>query len=636
MSTQACSLLCRKIEGASQNRKLTRVTICRDSAFLYADTLIHRRFKIVYLQLQLCAITCNSRILSISKRMIFNNQDTGMSTAYMENMDCTMFGNIGVQPDLHPKTQPEPQTGLTEDAKPNEIRKREQLKLKLTRLWAGGNKEISASDSKTETSNRRRHRLRFWRNNREEQPAFDQPEQMPSWAAETESSSNAEPFTIRDYLSSDAISDSTVSSISEADTVIHRPYPLEVNEEHEPMHHRSKSGERKEKLKSSWERADSDPPALDIKSWCRSSPCSTFAPSSGAANTFSPVCTNFTPVTPMPCTESDAKAEKAHGTVKSAWKPCTIIPPNEKDLFFIDDNKQRGIKVHFKPLESTSQSFEESKIPNNLPCSIGQFPQTMDPSFDISRNGLTKDKAGSPSSGEFSKTWEHIEDELWIAKLLKEYCPVRLRRNKRMNFDSGEFRSMQAELALRTLAEQELRGEDKKLIFRPSLSSGKSFFRGIFHFEEDADVLDEMDHFILCNEGLIPLFRASRPAVRKHFFRRWHNHDRDRIIVCEYLMEKWLKDKTYLTKLKEDRKRRQERRALLENYEEHDDRLPPFSFFARKLLIKLSGQRGRIGKPPKRGSKLLVFKKEPLFGIPYFEKKKQKAKAWLKELVLSI
>ncbi|QLQ81587.1 hypothetical protein HG537_0F03480 [Torulaspora globosa] len=550
----------------------------------------------------------------------------------MENPDCTMFRSTGVQSDVHVKAQPEPQPGSPENTKPNEIRKREQLKQKLTRLWARSNKEISASDSNTEWPDKKRHRLRFWKNNREETSSFEQPEQMRSWAPETEWSSNA--FTISDYLSSNAITESTVSSVSGADTVVHRPYPLEVNEEHETMHTCPELEERNEKPKASREPAKLIPPEIK-KSWSQSSPSSTVASSPGAANTFSPVGTSFTPVTPMPYIESDAKVEKADRAFKSASKPGAIIPPCEKDMFFRDDNKQREIKVHFKPVTSTNQGLQELKIPNPPPCNIEQFPQTEDPSFNFRGNGFTKDTA-SRSNDIFSKTWEHIEDELWFAKLLKEYCPVRLRRNKRMNFDSEEFRSMQADLTLRTLADQELRGQDKKLIFRPSLSSGKSFFRGIFHFEEDTDVLEAMDHFILCNDGLIPLFRGSRPAVRKHFFRRWHNHDRDRIIVCEQLMEKWLEDRTYLEKLKEDRKRRQERRVLLENCQENDDGLPPFSFFAKKLLIKLNGQRGRIGKPPKRGSKLVVFKKEPLFGIPYFEKKKQKAKAWLKELVLSI
>ncbi|QLL33977.1 hypothetical protein HG536_0F03020 [Torulaspora globosa] len=565
--------------------------------------------------------------------MILNNQDPVMPKAYMQNhLDCTMSGSTGIQSGLHLKGQPEPQPGLSENAKPNEIRKREQLKQRLTRLWAGGNKEISASGPTAEKSNRRRHRLRFWKNDREEPHSFDQPEQMRSWAPETDLSSNAEPFTISDYLAFGAASENTISSVSEANTVIHRPYQLEVDEGHEPMPYYSKLEDRNEKPKP----VNSVPPALDIKkSWSRSSPCSTVASSSGAANTFSPVCAGFTPVTPVLYTESDSSGEKADGRLKSAWKPRTIIPASEKEMVFIDDNKQREIRLHFKPLPNTSQGLEELKISSYPPCSIEEFPQTEDPLFDIQRNDLTKDTV-SPNSEVSLKTWEHIEDEIWFAKLLKEYCPVRLRRNKRMNFDSEEFRSMQADLTLRTLAEQELRGQDRKLIFRPSLSSGKSFFRSIFHFEEDEDVLDAMDHFILCNEGLIPLFRGSRPAVRKHFFRRWHNYDRDRIIVCEQLMEKWLEDKTYLAKLKEDRKRRQERRLLMESCEGNNDRLPPFSFFAKKLLVRLSGQRGRIGKPPRRGSKLLVFRKEPLFGIPYFEKKKQEAKTWLKELVLSI
>lgn len=227
----------------------------------------------------------------------------------------------------------------------------------------------------------------------------------------------------------------------------------------------------------------------------------------------------------------------------------------------------------------------------------------------------------------FSRTWENFCDESWYVRFLNEYCPVRFRRNRQLNFDSYQFRSIQYQSTLKTLMEQEVRGKDRKLIFRPTHCRW-------LHFEEDKDVLDFMDQFILCNEGLTPIFRGTRPAVRKHFFRRWLNLDRDRTIICEQLLENWSEDKQFLDKLRRDREKRNQLRSEMERRQEKYNTVPSISFFMERLVSKLTGKGGRIGKSPKRGSQLVVLRKEPLFGIPYFEEKRSRAKRWVKNILL--
>lgn len=552
-----------------------------------------------------------------------------MPKTYVENPYCTMSEFTTSQQSSNADL---PNTNQTATAgKPKELGKREHLKLKLAKFWAGSHGE-DGSVTKTETPNERRHRLRFWRKNKEESPSVEQAPQMPLWTPATDSSSNAESFTIRDYITTDAVSESTVSSISETNTVVHTPFPLVASMENESV---SQLSEPKSEEKDPYAAPTTTKSMVETTNpWRRFTPLST-NPTIIPSPAFSDCRQNYTPLTPQNYPGSDSKV----ASYNSAWKPCTTVPPGEDGMFFVDGQKQSVPSLHFEPRAQFDQGLKELHF-QMQPGSYSnnrQSPATEDYLFDVQRNGLSPMQGtASPNAKSISRTWEQIEDELWVARLLKEYCPVKLRKNKRMNYDSEEFSLKQADMTLKALVDQELRDQDKKLIFRPSLSSGKSFFRGVFHFEEDEDILESMEQFILCNDGLIPLYRGDRPALRRHLFRRWQNHDRDRIIICEQLLEKWQEDKSYLNRLKEDRDRRQQRRLYMNDVEGHDDKLPPFSFFVKKLLVRLNGTRGRIGKPPKRGSKLLVLKKEPLFGVPYLEKKKLQAKAWIKDLLLRI
>lgn len=521
-------------------------------------------------------------------------------------------------------TQSRPEQSIRSQNELRGMGRREQLKKKLTELWMGIDEERTTLADNREGFSERRHRIRFWRNKTREVSAVEHhPNQRCNLA--DESTRDSEPFTLRhDSL---LTTDETARSLtSETCAVIHSPHAVKCNEDQEVESHSSETKGQNKQQRFARRAAISASPLLEPhESWDQFSP-TTEASSSNDAETFSAVDANFTPVTPMPFTASGSGYPKLDKGLYAAQASSMKAPPIQNKIRFAEVTQQSPFKMN-----------SESEISMET-CSKFRRPLvTEGPLFKMQKNETCSAEATDSTTSNFStKLWEHKEEESWIAKVLKEYCPVRLRKNKRLNFDSEEFRLMQANLTLKTLVDQELRDQDKKLIFRPSLSSGKSLFRSVFHFEQDADILENMEHFILCNEGLIPLFRGSRPAVRKHFIRRWHNHDRDRIIVCEQLMEKWSQDKTYLTRLMEEREKRQEIRLALEKNQESDDKLPPMSFFVKKMLIKMSGRRGRVGKPPKRGSKLLVYRKEPLFGVPYFEKRKQQFKGWIKDLMLSI
>lgn len=241
-----------------------------------------------------------------------------------------------------------------------------------------------------------------------------------------------------------------------------------------------------------------------------------------------------------------------------------------------------------------------------------------------------------------SVLWERMEEETLIAKLLKEYCPVRFRKNKRYNYDSEEFRLKQHHMTVRTLLEQEYRPY-KKITFCPSKRSSRWYFPKWFHFEEEKDVLDSIDLFVACNATLRPVFRGSRIAQRRHFFRRWRNRETDRHIICEELMERWLEDRKILTDLKMEREMRQMKRDSEKFKNESTmpsecNEFPPISVVLAKLIESVHRKinNREASHPPKRGSQVIILQKGPPLGIPYFGAKKEEAKRWVRKLLLKI
>lgn len=222
-----------------------------------------------------------------------------------------------------------------------------------------------------------------------------------------------------------------------------------------------------------------------------------------------------------------------------------------------------------------------------------------------------------------SKTWENMHEERWFVKLLKDYCPVRLRKNKRSNFDSDEFHGRQSKMALEKLANQESRCQDKKIIFHPK---GRSLF------QEEEDILDSIDHFIYCNEGLTPVYKGSRPAARKHFCRRWLNTERDRTIICEFLMQQWYLDKEYLHRLKLGRERRACAHELARTRRGISKVRPPL--FDECFPATMSAKEQALKRSTRDEIQVRKLRKEPLFGSPYLEKKKMTVKRWIKDILL--
>ncbi|QLL34002.1 hypothetical protein HG536_0F03270 [Torulaspora globosa] len=232
---------------------------------------------------------------------------------------------------------------------------------------------------------------------------------------------------------------------------------------------------------------------------------------------------------------------------------------------------------------------------------------------------------------------ETAVDETWIAKCLKDYCPVRFRRIKHLDYESPEFRSKQLSMALHAVADQERREGDYKVRFRPERGRSKPFLRGLLHFEMDEDIVDSLEDFIASNRGLPSLFTGTGPAVRRHFFRRWKNVDRDKAIIYDHLKRMWSLDKRFVKQLKMARELRsdelEDRRFLEELFNGPSDRFPPFSFFTNRLTTKLKSlrtpaeQEQRLdGVPPERS----------ISSHPYFALQKRRAKIWIKNLLLSI
>lgn len=540
------------------------------------------------------------------------------------------------------------------------LSKRERLKLRMARALKG---EIKTGDIIG-----RRHHVRFWKNSKLSSAA-------PLQTQSTTPSNSSSPAT---RTSSPATSLDSRSWNEES--VIYSPLgpPLTPNEEatHVELIHSSEEITRISSFETT-------PQAFDLSKYtaraisARFSSGSSEPVSPNRSEAFSPTDgfgAGFTPITPMPVDESKSAAAKPADQIQElvsrpnaslvdnrapgkvpAVRSCTMpITPVEleEDITHANFNRHHSLpstfiveegglrkaqpevrlsresievstkqakKIRFHELNNRTKGSEGRQYHEGQCRRLQQEPQTNKSKLNL-----------------FSRTWENLNEESWYVRVLHEYCPVRFRKNKRLNFDSHQFRAMQSKLTFEALVEQEVRRQDRKLIFRPNNYTNKSFIRRWFNFEEDKDILDSMDHFILCNEGLTPIFRGSRPAVRKHLFRRWLNFDRNRAIICEQLMERWLEDKQYVNKLKKGRDEREQMRAEMETRQKDYDKIPPPSFFIKKLMSNLSGNRSRIGKPPKRGSQIVVLKKEPLFGSQYFENKKTKAKRWIKDLLLGM
>lgn len=232
---------------------------------------------------------------------------------------------------------------------------------------------------------------------------------------------------------------------------------------------------------------------------------------------------------------------------------------------------------------------------------------------------------------------ESTTEETWIAKILKDYCPVRLRRNKHLDYETPEFRSKQLMMTLEAVHDQERREGDDKVRHRPDRGFSKSFMRGLLHFEKDEDIVESVEDFIACNRGLPSLFKGTGPAVRRHFFRRWKNVDRDKAMIYDHLKEMWSQDEHFIEKLRLSRELRTEAsensRFLEELFNGPSDRFPTLSFFAARVTTKVKHfgaepvrEHHARGVPPERS----------IHSHPYFAMKKRQAKAWIKDLLLSI
>lgn len=538
--------------------------------------------------------------------------------------------------------------------------KRERLKLRMARALKG--------EMKTEDIIGRRHHVRFWKNSKLSSAA-------PLQAQSTTPSNSSSPVT---RASSPAISQDSRSWNEES--VIYSPFgpPLTPNEEttHVELVHSSEEIIRISSFETT-------PQAFDLSKYtaraisARLSSGSSEPESPNRSEAFSPTDgfgAEFTPITPMPVDESKSAPTKPINRIQElfsrpnaslidnrapgkvpAMRSCTMpITPVEleEDITHANFNRHHSLP---STLIIEEGSFHKAQAEVNLSRGSIEVSEEQDRKirFHKLNNKTTGSEGRQHPEGQYrrlqqksqnneskvnlsSSTWENLNEESWYVRVLHEYCPVRFRKNKRLNFDSHQFRAMQSKLTFEALVEQEVRRQDRKLIFRPNKYTNKSFVRRWFNFEEDKDILDSMDHFILCNEGLTPIFRGSRPAVRKHLFRRWLNFDRNRAIICEQLMERWLEDKQYVNKLKKGRNEREQMRAEMETQQKDYDKIPPPSFFIKKVMSNLSGNPSRIGKPPKRGSQIVVLKKEPLFGSQYFENKKTKAKRWIKDLLLGM
>lgn len=232
---------------------------------------------------------------------------------------------------------------------------------------------------------------------------------------------------------------------------------------------------------------------------------------------------------------------------------------------------------------------------------------------------------------------ETAVEETWIAKCLKDYCPVRFRRVKHLDYESPEFKTKQVLMALNAVADQERREGNCKVRFRPDRGQSKSFFRRLLHFEMDEDIVDSLEDYIASNRGLPPMFSGTGPAVRRHFFRRWKNVDRDKAIIYDHLKSMWSLDKRFVRQLKLARELRTDElediRFLEELFNGPSDRFPPLSFFTNRGITKLKSLRTpaepeqRVeGVPPERS----------ISSHPYFALQKRRAKIWIKDLLLSI
>lgn len=549
--------------------------------------------------------------------------------------------------------------------------RRERFKMKMTKIWMGSKRlEDSGANEKS-------HHLRFWRNKESDKAALSLITQSAFPGSESPTLSYYSPPT--------SGSPSSATSVRSAEeSVIYKPLGSPQLAAGEANTQRSLDiDERFTRICPS----GAPPPSFE-HSICSaaSTKSAEFASGSSAlsmedgSEAFSPTAnfgSGFTPITPMPIDGADSKyraAEPFPIIITSLASPrhnaCIGTP-----MLAIDDGppptKMANEDSIFLPtgsappkkLSSDLSAYRRSSLPPNFimretnTAKDGglSVENSTKPGIDLGSNEAStpanKPETSKKIGGQFrcsqpktrlnnaqvelgSKLWENLEEEPWFVKVLKDYCPVRFRKNKRLNFDSQEFRCLQSRLTSQALIEQEVRREDKKLIFRPNYCPNKSLLRRWLNFEEDKDILDSMDHFILCNEGSTPIFRGSRPAVRKHVFRQWLNFDRQRDIICEQLMERWSSDEQYLERLRRSRMKREEARAWMEVGRKNDDKMPPASFFVNRLVLKLTGKRSRLGKPPKAGSRLVVFKKEPLFGVPYFENKKKQVKRWVKDLLL--
>lgn len=311
--------------------------------------------------------------------------------------------------------------------------------------------------------------------------------------------------------------------------------------------------------------------------------------------------------------------------------------------------------VGSSPIPEIFQSFDISSSPSNagleqLHCKRMSVRGKRRVSLNEGRTakdlgtskGSTGDADGNIQDFRGSVLWERMEEETLIAKLLKEYCPIRFRKNKHYNYDSEEFQLKQHYMTIKILLEQEYRPY-KKITYCPNRGFSRWYLPRWFHFEEEKDVLDSIDLFVACNATLRPVYRGSRMAQRRHFFRRWKNRETDRYIICEELMERWLEDRTSLANLKMEREMRQMKRdrekfknALTVPSECNE--FPPISVIVAKVIERINRKisNREASHPPKRGSQLIILQKGPPLGIPYFGAKKEDAKRWVRNLLLKI
>lgn len=277
------------------------------------------------------------------------------------------------------------------------------------------------------------------------------------------------------------------------------------------------------------------------------------------------------------------------------------------------------------PSSSSSSSRPPSRPPP--PSSIGLGEQQLAPRVRTRKTSVANH---SPLERICFVHWPIVKENL-VAKILGDYCPLKLRNNIRFNYDSHEFKIHQYYMTTRALLQEQYKTH-RKVVFTPK--PGKWL-----NFEWETDILDSIDDFIRINKNLYPMYKGPRIIQRKHLIRRWKNRDRDRLIILEQLLDYWREDPFVIDQLKWEKHLMQPPpiNPSLSTCNEPPER-PPLKLVVSKIFEKMTMDvaHKKLGRPPRKGSSVVLLKEGPPLGIDYFGYKREKLRDWFNHLLLQL